>query len=148
MEDGQLSFFGEVKRPSKFRADPTVDHIMSNIANDPTEDSPQQQKSEEASGMVTLRVLSNPADPQSMRPVEINLNGEHYTLPRDVPATVPKEIYEVIKNSESSQTVLPTAMGEKITCQFDHETGQYIKGKEPKVVENRRFNVIVEDMEG
>lgn len=141
MKDGQLTFLGEVKRASKFKANPMVDHIMSNLPDCET------QKRVETAGMVTLRVPSNPHDPQGNRPLDINLNGQNYRLPRDVNATVPKEIAEIILNAQSSTSILPITKGEKIVCQVDPETGTYMPGKGPTQVENRRFNVIVEDVE-
>lgn len=142
MKDGKLEFVGEVKRPSKFKADPTVDHIMSNLPDC------EQQQSVETAGLVTLRVPSDPNDPQGNRPLDINLNGHNYSLPRDVTATVPKEIADIILNAQASVSTVPTTRGEKIVCQVDPETGQYIDGHGPQQVENRRFNVIVEDIEG
>ena len=141
MTDGQLSFLEEVKRPAKFKPNPTVDHIMSNMADS------EDQKSVETAGMVTLRVPSNPNDPNGTRPLDINLNGQAYSLQRDVTATVPKEIAEIILNAQSSVSTVPTTRGEKVICQVDPQTGTYIPGKGPVQVENRRFNVIVEDVE-
>lgn len=142
MKDGQLSFLGEVKRPSKFKPNPTVDHIMSNMADC------EEQKSVETQGMVTLRIPSNPNDPNGTRPLDINLNGQNYSLPRDVTATVPKEIAEIIVNAQSSVSTVPAARGEKVICQVDPQTGSYLPGKGPTQIENRRFNVIIEDQEG
>jgi len=142
MKDGQLTFFGEVKRPSKFRPAPLVDHIMSNI------DDHEEQKSVETSGLVTLRVPSDPNAPNGTRPLDINLNGKNYSLPRDASATVPKEIADIVLNAQSSVSVVPIARGEKVVCQVDPATGTYMNGKGMTKVENRRFNVIVEDVEG
>ena len=99
MKDGQLDFIGEVKLPSKFKANPTVDHIMSNVHDH------GQQKKVETRGMVTLRVPSNPVEPNGMRPLDINLNGKNYSLQRDVTATVPKEIADIVINAQSSTYV-------------------------------------------
>lgn len=142
MKDGKLEFVGEVKRPSKFTADPTVDHIMSNLPDC------EQQQSVETAGLVTLRVPSDPNDPQGNRPLDINLNGHNYLLPRDVTATVPKEIADIILNAQASVSTVPAARGEKIVCQVDPQTGQYVDGKGMIAQENRRFNVIIEDVEG
>ena len=141
MKSGQLNFLGEIKRPSKFKPNPTVDHIMSNLADC------EDQKSVETVGMVTLRVPSNPNDPNGTRPLDINLNGQNYSLPRDVTATVPKEIAEIIVNAQASVSAMPTTRGEKIVCQVDPGSGHYLPGKEPTQIENRRFNVIIEDQE-
>ena len=139
MKDGQLTFFGEVKRPAKFRPDPLVDHIVSNL-----EDS-EEQKSIETSGMVTLRVPSDSNAPNGMRPLDINLNGKNYSLPRDVTATVPKEIADIVINAQASKSIVPAARGERVICQVDPQTSNYLPGKGMVSVENRRFNVIVED---
>ncbi len=141
MKEGQLTFLGEVKRTSKFKANPTVDHIMSNLPDCET------QQRVETAGMVTLRVPSNPNDLNGSRPLDINLNGQNYSLPRDVTATVPKEIADIILNAQSSVSTVPAARGEKVICQVDPETMNYLPGKGPSQVENRRFNVIVEDVE-
>ena len=142
MKDGKLEYLGEVKRPASFSPDPTVDHIMSNLP-----DTDQQQRVETA-GMVTLRIPSDPSDEQGHRPLDINLNGENYSLPRDVTAKVPVEIAEIILNAQRSVSVVPATRGEKVVCQVDPESGQYLPGKGMVEQENRRFNVIVEDVEG
>ena len=85
MKDGQLDFVGEVKTKPKFKASPVVDRIMSNVHDE------EMQRPTEARGMVTLRVPSNPNEPNGMRSLDINLNGKNYSLARDVTATVPKE---------------------------------------------------------
>jgi len=139
MKDGQLSFFGEVKRPSKFKPDPTVDHIMSSL------DDKEQQQSVETTGMVTLRVPSDPNDPNGNRPLDINLNGTNYSLPRDVQATIPKEIADIVLNAQASISTVPLARGERVVCQVDTDGSTYLPGKGPAQIENRRFNVIVED---
>lgn len=138
IKGGQLDFIGKVKRPPKFKPDPTVDHIMSNVEDQET------QKKVETSGLVTLRVPSNPNDPQGTRPLDINLNGQSYSLPRDVSATVPREIAEIILNAQASTSTVPIAKGEKVVCEVD-SSGAYVAGKGPREIENRRFNVIVED---
>lgn len=149
VKDGEIKFMGRVKRANKFKANPTVDHIMENLACDPSDksDHPQQQKKVETSGMVTLRIPSDPNSPNGMRPLDINLNGQNYSLPRDVPATVPKEIADIVLNAQSSISSVPAAQGEKVVCQVDPESMAYLPGKGLSQQENRRFNVIVEDME-
>jgi len=142
MKNGKLEFKGKVKRPSKFKAAPLVDHVMSNMADS------EEQRSVETTGMVTLRVPSDPNAPNGMRPLDINLNGKSYSLPRDVNATVPKEIADIVLNAQSTMSSAPLARGERVVCQVDQETGKYVSGKGPSQVENRRFNVIVEDQEG
>ena len=141
MKEGQIHFMGKVKRANKSKPNPTVDHIMSNLHD------VEEQKSVETTGMVTLRVPSNPNDPQGNRPLDINLNGQNYSLQRDVSATVPKEIADIVLNAQSSTSTAPLARGERVVCQMDPGTGKYVPGKEPSQVENRRFNVIVEDQE-
>lgn len=141
MNDGKLDFVGEVKRPPKFAVDPTVDHIMSNLPGS------EGQQEVETGGMVTLRIPSDPNDPQGNRPLDINLNGQNYSLPRDVTAKVPKEIADIVLNAQSSISVVPAARGEKVICQVDPQTGQYLPGQGPTQIENRRFNVVVEDTE-
>lgn len=141
MKDGSLGYIGEVKLPPKFAVDPTVDHIMSNLPDS------EGQERVETSGMVTLRVPSDPNDPQGNRPLDINLNGQNYSLARDVSAKVPKEIADIIMNAQSSTSILPAARGEKVVCQVDPQTGQYVDGHGPAQIENRRFNVIVEEEE-
>ena len=151
VKDGELKFMGKVKRANKFKANPTVDHIMSNLAVDPRDKKenarPQRQKKVETTGMVTLRIPSDPYAPNGMRPLDINLNGQNYSLPRDVSATVPKEIADIVLNAQSSTSTAPLARGEKVVCQMDPGTGKYVPGREPSQVENRRFNVIVEDQD-
>lgn len=146
MKDGQLNFLGKVKRPNKFKANPMVDHIMENMAAS-DDQHPQEQRKVETAGMVTLRVPSDPHDPQGNRPLDINLNGQNFRLQRDVTATVPKEIADIVLNSQKSVSDQPAAVGEKVVCQVDPSTGTYVPGKAPKPVETRRFNVIVEDVE-
>ena len=138
MKDGSLGCIGEVKRPSPGAIDPTVDRIMSNLPDS------EGQQEVETGGMVTLRVPSDPNDDQGNRPLDINLNGKNYSLPRDVTARVPKEIAQIIINAQSSISTVPAARGEKVVCQEDPQTGQYVQGHGPAQIENRRFNVIVE----
>jgi len=143
MIQGRLIFKGTIKRPSKERPDPLIDHVMSNLHDS------EEQKSVETTGLVTLRVPSDPNEPNGMRPLDINLNGHQYSLPRDVTATVPQEIAEVVLNAQAGKsTIVPAARGEKVICQIDPASGTYLPGKEPGEIENRRFNVVVEDMEG
>jgi len=139
VKDGEVTFMGKVKRAMGIKPNPTVDHILSNIAGE------DEQKSVETSGMVTLRVPSDPQAPNGTRPIDINLNGKSYSLARDVTATVPKEIADIVINSQSSTSVVPAARGEKVVCQMDPETGDYVQGKGMITQENRRYSVIVED---
>ena len=141
MKDGQLEFFGEVKKPSKFKTNPVVDHVMSNVHDH------EQQKSVETRGMVTLRIPSNPNEPNGMRSLDLNLNGKNYSLQRDVTATIPKELADIVINAQSSISTVPSTRGERVVCQVDPISGTYVNGKGPQKDENRRFSVIVENME-
>lgn len=139
--DGKVQFTGIVKRRSN-RPNPVIDHIMSGLGDADTD----QSKEMETSGFVTLRIPSG-ADPEDQRPVDIGLNGQNYRLYRDTPATVPKEIAEILINAEKSVSIMPQAQGERIVCQVDPDTGTYLPGREPKAVENRRFNLEIEEVD-
>jgi len=139
--DGKVQFMGIVKRRSN-RPNPVIDHIVSGLGGSDSD----QTKEIETSGFVTLRIPSG-EDPESKRPVDIGLNGHNYRLYRDTSATVPKEIAEILINAEKSVSIMPQAQGERIVCQVNPDTGTYIPGKEPTVVENRRFNLEIEGVE-
>lgn len=136
--DGKPKFIGTVKTRKK-RPDPVIDHIMANVGD-------EQQKQVETSGFVTLRIPSG-EDAESQRPIDIGLNGQNYKLYRDVPATVPVEIAEILQNAEKSVSIVPMAKGERVVCQVDPESGTYLPGKGPQPVENRRFNLNIEEIE-
>lgn len=141
VENGRVSFKKKVKVKPPFVAkpDPTIDHIMSNVGDC------EQQESVETAGMVTLRIPSDPLAPNGLRPLDINLNGQNYSLPRDVSAKVPREVADIVLNAQSSTSIVPSTRGGKIVCQVDPDTGDYLEGKGPVEQENRRFNVIVEE---
>ena len=140
MIDGKICFTGIVKRPSKLRPAPVVDHIMEGWGDSDSD----QSRSVETSGFVTLRIPSD-GTPEGSRPIDIGLNGQNYRLQRDIPATVPKEVAEILVNAEKSVSIVPMAKGEKIVCQVDPATGAYLPGKGPQEVENRRFNLEIEE---
>lgn len=142
MIDGKITFTGMVKQKPKFRPDPTIDHIMSGLG----ESDSDTMKSVETSGFVTLRIPSD-GSPEGSRPVDIGLNGQNYRLQRDVPATVPVEIAEILINAEKSHTIMPLAKGERIVCQVDPNSGTYFPDKAPQTIENRRFNLNIEEIE-
>lgn len=60
---------------------------------------------------------------------------------------MPKEIAEILINAEKSVSIMPQAQGERIVCQVDPDTGTYLPGREPKAVENRRFNLEIEEVD-
>lgn len=137
--DGKIQFIGHVKRPSA-RPNPIIDHIMSGVGDSDTD----QPHEVETSGFVTLRIPSD-GTPEGNRPVDIGLNGRNYRLQRDVAATVPKEIAEILQNAEKSVSVVPMAKGERVVCQVDPESGTYLPGRGPETIENRRFNLEIEE---
>lgn len=141
MIDGKIQFTGLVKRPSK-HPNPTVDHIIEGLGD---RDSDEMRESE-TTGFVTLRIPSGD-DPESKRPIDIGLNGQNYRLYRDTPATVPKEIAEILIHAEKSVSIMPIAQGEKIVCQIDPNTGTYLPKKGPTEIINRRFNLEIEEVE-
>ena len=138
--DGKIRFQGTIKRPIN-RPNPMIDHVISGLGDSDTDQSIEV----ETSGLVTLRVPSD-GTPDGQRPIDIGLNGRNYRLERDIPATVPKEIAEILVNAEKSVSVVPIAKGERITCQVDPDSGNYISGHGPQEVENRRFNLEIEEV--
>lgn len=141
MVDGKIKFTGVTKIPSK-RPEPLIDHILSGFGDSDT----NQDMEMETKGFVTLNIPSG-EEPESKRPIDIGLNGRNYRLHRDTPATVPVEIAEILKNAEKSVSIVPMAKGERVVCQVDPDTGTYLPGKEPQAVENRRFNLDIEEIE-
>ena len=138
--DGKIQFQGTIRR-SISRPNPMIDHVMSGLGDSDTDQSTEV----ETSGFVTLRVPSD-GTPDGQRPIDIGLNGRNYRLERDIPATVPKEIAEILVNAEKSVSVVPIAKGERITCQVDPDSGTYLSGHGPQEVENRRFNLEIEEV--
>jgi len=139
--DGKIKFTGMIKRPNKFRPDPTVDRIMSSMGDS---NESGEGRETETSGFVTIRIPSDDS-PDGKRPVDIGLNGQNYRLYRDQLATVPKEIAEILANAEKSVSIMPAAKGEKVVCQVDPNTGTYFKDKGPTEIVNRRFNLEIEE---
>ena len=138
--EGKIKFTGIV-RTAGTRPNPTIDHIMSGLG-----DTDSDQLSEvETSGFVTLRIPSDDT-PEGQRPLDIGLNGVNYKLLRDIPATVPVEIAEILQNAEKSVSVVPMAKGERVVCQVDPDTGTYLPGKGPQIIENRRFKLEIEEI--
>ena len=140
MVNGKMKFQGLIRRPIN-RPNPTIDHIMSGLGDTDTDQSTEI----ETSGFVTLRIPSD-GTPEGQRPIDIGLNGRNYRLERDVPATVPKEIAEILVNAEKSVSVVPIAKGERVVCQVDPDSGTYLSGHGPQEVENRRFNLEIEEV--
>lgn len=141
MVEGKIRFIGTVKKTGN-RPNPTIDHIMSGLGNADSD----QQSEIETSGFVTLRIPSD-GTPEGSRPVDIGLNGRNYKLSRDTPATVPREIAEILQHAEKSVSIVPVAKGERVVCQVDPESGTYLPGKGPQSVENRRFNLNIEEID-
>lgn len=139
--DGRVQFTGIVKRRSS-RPNPMIDHLISGLGGADSD----QQSEVETSGFVTLRIPSD-GTPEGSRPIDIGLNGRNYKLERDMPATVPREIAEILQNAEKSVSVVPMAKGERVVCQVDPESGTYFPGKGPQAIENRRFNLEIEEVD-
>lgn len=139
--EGKIRFIGTIKTAGN-RPNPTIDHLISGLG-DTDSDQPQEV---ETTGFVTLNIPSD-GTPEGSRPIDIGLNGRNYKLPRDTPATVPREIAEILKNAEKSVSIVPMAKGERIVCQVDPESGTYLPDKGPQAVENRRFNLNIEEID-
>ena len=140
IKNGIVTFVGMVKRKLSNTPDPVQDRVLSNSPDI------EDQKEIDTEGFVTLRIPSDPSDPRGGEPIDINLNGRNYVLPRDKVATIPKEIAEILLNAESSKSIAPLCKNERIVCQVDPGTGTYIEGSKPQEVETRRFKVEIEEV--
>ena len=124
---GRFTTGGRAVRP-----DPQVDHIMSMVQGDM---SPQEIEERlatgkalptdqeiETTGLVTLMVPSD-GGPMGDMPLELTLNGKRYVLPRNVMATIPKELAALILHSANIQTTVPAvdARGRVVT-RLDQDT--------------------------
>ena len=89
------------KTGRSIRPDPTVDHIMVSLGGDT-----EATRKEETSGMVTLMVRSDDS-PLGHQPIDLNLNGVNYQLPRDTLATIPKELADILLNAANIKTRAP-----------------------------------------
>lgn len=136
------------KSGKMIKPDPTVDRIMECIPYlDPTENIDLEKlekmnvtKEVETKGLVTLHIRSDDS-PLGNRPIEINLNGINYLLPRDRVATVPWEVAEILKNSASAHSVAPLAEDGVVRAVSDG-SGHIVSGM--KKVNVARFDIDIE----
>lgn len=132
IHDGQsVVYAGQVKRVR--HVDPTVDTILELVGSE------GEAKETSTEGLVTLRVHSDPNSPQGNRPIEMNLNGQNYTIARDTPTTVPVEIADLLVHSATRTTMAPID-GKTQTGQ----DGQYLTPLEERDVS--QFKVTIDEV--
>lgn len=136
------------------RPDPQVDQIfaLSDELMDP-DDANRRMEMElplpinqkvSTQGLVTLMVPSD-GTPLGTLPLEITLNGERYLLPRDVMATVPKEIAALIMNSANGNTKTPAfAVDGKGKVIAEHNPGDWLQSTNLTHQDQSRFRVFID----